>query len=121
MLRAAFAMFECPIPYEGKSFRKAFARKQIFITWRVVDALCRRGLAKMTFRKQHEKGRGWVNYLSGAFLTAAGKRLVRATPQTCAGCGCTDLHACPEGCSWAAPFWCSACDENPERSLADVA
>lgn len=21
-------------------------------------------------------------------------------PATCAGCGCTDSQACPEGCSW---------------------
>jgi hypothetical protein len=27
----------------------------------------------------------------------------------CRGCGCTDLHACPGGCSWVAPDLCSRC------------
>jgi hypothetical protein len=34
-----------------------------------------------------------------------------ATPGVCMGCGCTDDHACPGGCSWVAESWCSACDE----------
>jgi hypothetical protein len=122
-LRAAFAMQEGPIPFEGGEhghFRKAFARKQVFIAWRSVDGLCRRGLAKMTFRKQREKGRGQVIYLTGAFLTAAGRRLVKANPPMCVGCGCTDAQACPEGCSWVALGWCSACDEIPERSLGVI-
>lgn len=29
----------------------------------------------------------------------------------CRVCGCTDRHACPEGCSWTEPDLCSACAE----------
>jgi hypothetical protein len=28
----------------------------------------------------------------------------------CRGCGCTDAHACPGGCSWVGPDLCSTCD-----------
>lgn len=27
----------------------------------------------------------------------------------CRRCGCTDRHACPQGCSWTAPGLCSVC------------
>lgn len=27
----------------------------------------------------------------------------------CHRCGCTDEHACPDGCTWAGPALCSAC------------
>lgn len=27
----------------------------------------------------------------------------------CMGCGCTDEHACPGGCSWVTPRLCSRC------------
>lgn len=39
----------------------------------------------------------------------------RVTINTCRGCGCTDLRACPGGCSWflldidTATGVCSAC------------
>jgi hypothetical protein len=38
----------------------------------------------------------------------------------CRGCGCTDMHACPGGCSWvlldveAATGFCSECAEDIE-------
>jgi len=40
------------------------------------------------------------------------------TPGTCRVCGCTDDHACPEGCSWVDRdhTLCSAC----EGTTADV-
>lgn len=28
---------------------------------------------------------------------------------TCQGCGCTDTHACPSGCSWSQAWICSNC------------
>jgi hypothetical protein len=30
--------------------------------------------------------------------------------RTCRICGCTDDHACPEGCSWVEEDLCSACE-----------
>lgn len=33
----------------------------------------------------------------------------REAPPTCRLCGCTDLHACPEGCVWVTDDLCSAC------------
>lgn len=29
--------------------------------------------------------------------------------QSCRVCGCTEMQACPEGCSWIEPDLCSAC------------
>lgn len=31
--------------------------------------------------------------------------------QKCRVCGCTEMRACPGGCSWAAPNLCSRCVE----------
>jgi hypothetical protein len=115
MLRAAFAMQEGRIPFEGKTFRKAFARKQVFITLAVVQGLERRGLAEIWTATRNRK-----RVPVAASLTTAGRRLVKANPPMCVGCGCTDAQACPEGCSWVAPGWCSACDEIPDRSLAAI-
>lgn len=33
----------------------------------------------------------------------------------CRKCGCTDLHACPGGCSWVDIDLCSACAGNSRR------
>ncbi len=32
----------------------------------------------------------------------------------CSDCGCTDDHACPGGCAWAAPSLCSSCAAEPD-------
>ncbi len=44
-----------------------------------------------------------------------------ATPRLrsmrCAGCGCSDLFGCDEGCRWIAPGVCSACVERAWRVL----
>jgi hypothetical protein len=32
-----------------------------------------------------------------------------AAAQSCRQCGCTDLRACPGGCSWAEPGLCTTC------------
>lgn len=40
------------------------------------------------------------------------REMLIPTPKTgmkCMFCGCTDDHACPSGCSWAAPNVCSRC------------
>lgn len=120
-LRAACAISNASLPYVDLYFIATRGGTEISITWRAVEGLCKRGLAKMIFRKQREKGRGMVIYLAAAQLTAAGTRLVKANPPICIGCGCTDAKACPGGCTWAAPGWCSACDETPERIPGNVA
>lgn len=33
-----------------------------------------------------------------------------AGERKCRLCGCTDLHGCPEGCSWVEEDLCSSCD-----------
>lgn len=33
--------------------------------------------------------------------------------KACRKCGCTDLHACPEGCYWVEEDLCSACAFKP--------
>lgn len=44
--------------------------------------------------------------------------MTRSEP-TCRFCGCTDLQACPGGCSWIAPEVCSACaDKRPPLTKA---
>ena len=35
----------------------------------------------------------------------------------CRYCGCDELHACPGGCSWYRPGYCSAC---AKRHLSDL-
>jgi hypothetical protein len=39
---------------------------------------------------------------------------------TCRCCGCDDLHACPEGCSWVEPDLCSTCADLRDRVLVLV-
>lgn len=45
----------------------------------------------------------------------------------CRGCGCTDSHACPGGCSWvlldiaSATGICSTCAEALEWSMREMA
>lgn len=34
--------------------------------------------------------------------------------EACAGCGCTEVFACPERCHWRAPGLCSACAHGDE-------
>lgn len=29
----------------------------------------------------------------------------------CRSCGCTDRHACPDGCYWVQPDLCSECED----------
>jgi hypothetical protein len=36
----------------------------------------------------------------------------------CAGCGCTDEHACAEGCGWVAPGLCSRCAGDVDAAVA---
>lgn len=115
-LRAACAIAGSTLPYVDPHFIAERAGKTIKITWLAVEGLCKRELARMLFRKQKEKGRGLVTYLAGAQLTAKGLKLVRSNPPTCIGCGCTDAEACPEGCFWKAPGWCSACDDKAVQS-----
>lgn len=38
----------------------------------------------------------------------------------CKFCGCTDIRACPGGCSWFKPGYCSMCAETHMNRLADV-
>lgn len=47
-------------------------------------------------------------------------RGTRPPVRRCIGCGCTDLRACPGGCSWArlGPDVCTTCDLDDEQ-LAD--
>jgi hypothetical protein len=92
MLRAACAIAGARVPFVGRSFPVKRAGKTIFFTLQVMDALERRGLARVFTRRTRPTGR------------------VRYTPALCIGCGCTDAHACPEGCAWVAPGWCSQCD-----------
>lgn len=40
---------------------------------------------------------------------------------TCRGCGCTDDHACPGGCSWVEPDLCSACYSGRNTPTANPA
>jgi hypothetical protein len=42
-------------------------------------------------------------------------RFKEPRPGTCRVCGCTDDHACPEGCSWVDRdhTLCSACEGRP--------
>jgi len=35
----------------------------------------------------------------------------RGTIGMCRECGCTDRHACPDGCHWVQPDLCSECTE----------
>ncbi|PZS93767.1 helix-turn-helix domain-containing protein [Stenotrophomonas maltophilia] len=48
-----------------------------------------------------------------------------ATERRCRVCSCTDLQACPGGCSWAGPDLCSGCaaaaGPNAESAMAVVA
>jgi hypothetical protein len=39
---------------------------------------------------------------------------------SCAICGCTDDHACPEGCFWVAPGLCSACVNKSLTTLRQI-
>lgn len=39
--------------------------------------------------------------------------LFEPKPAKCRICGCTDMQACPGGCSWVEPDLCSACEEAP--------
>lgn len=41
--------------------------------------------------------------------------------RTCRGCGCTDLRACPGGCYWVRPDFCSACADEQAQPLVDTA
>lgn len=45
------------------------------------------------------------NAIAGSVLDDATKPNVR----TCRVCGCTDMHACEGGCSWANANTCSRC------------
>jgi hypothetical protein len=109
MLRAACAIAGARVPFVGRSFPVKRAGKTIFFTLQVMDALERRGLARVFTRRTRPTGRARYQ-VTGVRLTPAGERLVRYTPALCIGCGCTDAHACPEGCAWVAPGWCSQCD-----------
>jgi hypothetical protein len=40
--------------------------------------------------------------------------------QRCRKCGCTQLEACPEGCSWVAEDLCSACVPAPKVRAAPL-
>ncbi len=42
--------------------------------------------------------------------------IVAATVRRCRACGCTDNHACPEGCSWVEEDLCSACGHIAEAN-----
>lgn len=39
----------------------------------------------------------------------------------CRFCKCNDLRACPGGCSWHKPGYCSACADTHLEQLADAA
>lgn len=41
--------------------------------------------------------------------------------QTCRYCQCTELRACPGGCSWVAPSVCSSCVENQCTDILEAA
>lgn len=40
--------------------------------------------------------------------------------QHCSECNCTDDHACPGGCYWAAPNLCSKCVPGKEQAAASL-
>lgn len=55
-------------------------------------------------------GRPFWIFRRGRFLRRRRKERKREwDAMRCEVCGCTDLHACPGGCSWVRPGLCSAC------------
>lgn len=61
---------------------------------------------------------GWDPCSSAAALRDA-PPLVR-TLQACLACGCTEHHACPEGCWWVTPQLCSCCADEGDVVAAQV-
>lgn len=47
-----------------------------------------------------------------ALRSTAGELLMLSA--VCRGCGCVEWAPCAGGCSWAAPFLCSACVESTQ-------
>lgn len=106
MLRALISMRTAPLSFSRKSFVTMRAGKMIFFRFQVLEALAKRGLVKITRAGARRGGQT----ITGARLLANGDRRVALEPPTCIGCLCTDVCACPEGCSWKDKDWCSACD-----------
>lgn len=61
---------------------------------------------------------GWDLWNSAAAFRDA-PPLMR-TLQSCLACGCTEHHACPEGCWWVTPHLCSSCADEGDLLAATV-
>lgn len=111
MVRAMVSMRNNPLEFEGKCFR-------LIVPWSA--SMAGKHAVTVMFKLPvvlglEARGLAWIMRRKGGIVragpTRAGRAMLRYTPQTCVGCGCTDSHACPEVCSWRAPGWCSACDD----------